>query len=171
MPRYPAVVADASPLISLEKLTGGFSLLRYTCSTLLVPEAVASEISHFLPAGEDYFEHHGVRRFCEVVVAPADQISLQTDQANRFGNLGRGERFAIELARAKGLPLLVEERLARRLARECGLRVFGAAAVIRIAQEEGGIEISRAEALLHSLYRANRINRKVLAHILRALGP
>lgn len=167
MPRYDVVVSDASPLISLEKLPDGFSLLEFTCSRLLVPETVVQEVSYFLEPDQDYFDRHGVRRFVEVEIVPSNNILLR--RSKELGQLGPGERYAIELARVRRTPLLVEERRARHLAREDGLQVFGAAAVIKIAREEHGIEAEQATELLHILFRANRINRKILDHVLDAL--
>lgn len=170
MPKYAAIVADASPLISLEKIPNGFSLLAYTCSKLLVPKAVADEVSVFLDEGVDYFEHHDVRRHVEVEIVPSREDSLQDDENPELKTLGAGERYAIALATARQVPLLLEERRARRLAREGGLRVFGAAATVKIAREEGGIPFERAGELLQALFKANRINRKVLERLLQALA-
>lgn len=169
MPRYDAVVTDASPLISLENLADGFSLLEHTTSKLVVPESVAQEVSYFLREDVDYFDHHRIRQVVEVEVVPTSEIRLSEDRANELGTLGLGELYAIELAITRRNPLLVEERRARRLARDAGLRVFGAAAVVKIAREEGGIGYEYALEQLHALHRANRINKKVLERMLVAL--
>ncbi len=167
MARYDAVVTDAGPLISLEKLPNGFALLEHTCAKLLLPQAVAAEVSYFFPDEDAYFAQHRVREFIEVEVVTSTEITLHS--GNDYSRLGEGERSAIALALELQIPLLVEERLARRLARERGLRVFGAAAIIKIACEEKGISSERGGELLRSLFDANRINRKVLRHLLRGL--
>lgn len=169
MPKYEAVVADASPLISLEKLPAGFSLLQHTCSRLIVPQAVALEVSVFLEEGVDYFDLHDVGRFVGVEIIPNDQIPLSTWSGSELDLLGDGEKYALALAQDSQTPLLAEERKARSLAREGGLRVFGAAAIIKIAVEQGGIQRERGIELLRALFRAHRINRKVLDRMLAAL--
>lgn len=167
MPKYDAVVADASPLISLEKLQGGFSLLPYTCSKLIVPEAVLEEVSYFLPAGEDYFGRQHVPRFVDVEVVPRGEVSPW--QEAEVGELALGERYALAVAKARGTPLLAEERKARRLAREDGVPVLGAAGVVKLARDQGGITLQRAQELLEALAHANRISGKVLEQMLLAL--
>jgi predicted nucleic acid-binding protein len=167
MPKYDAVVADAGPLISLEKLPGGFDLLRYTCSRLLVPLPVLGEVSHLLLPGEDYFARYRLPKAVTLEIVPEESIPAPEELATQ--RLGPGERSAISLAAARRVPLLAEERQARRQARNQGLRVFGAAAIIKIACEEEGISRQRAIELLEELFRAHRINQKVLRHLLRAL--
>lgn len=169
MPKYPAVVADASPLISLEKLSGGFPLLAHTCTRLLVPEPVVQEISYFLESGIDYFDHHQVSEFVDVEVIARKAIPLSADLTPAGVKLGPGERYAISLARLRGLPLLVEERKARSIARGAGISVLGAAAVLKIAYERGGISSQSFKQQLQDLFRANRINRKVLDRMLGIL--
>lgn len=169
MPKYDAVVADASPLISLEKLPAGFSLLPHTCSQLLVPEAVAQEVAAILEKGVDYFDLYDVRRFVGVEIIPSGQISLEEWPGSELELLGEGEKYALALAKEADAPLLAEERKARSLAREGGLRVFGAAAMIKIAVEQGGIQRQHGIELLRALLRAHRINRKVFERMRAAL--
>jgi predicted nucleic acid-binding protein len=169
MPRCGALVADASPLISLEKLPGGFSLLAHACSQLLIPAPVAEEVSYALAEGEDYFEKHGAHEVVEVEVVPASTITVSEDLDPE--QLGLGERYAIALAEARQVPLMIEERKGRRVARALGLQIFGAAALIKIAFEEGGIDSHQAGDLLRALYRADRINRKVFLRMVEAIEP
>ena len=80
MPKYDAVLADASPLISLEKLPTGLPLLQHTFCTPVVPEVVLQEVSSFLPHGSGYFDRHGVRRLVAVEIVPfVSSDSLDAD--------------------------------------------------------------------------------------------
>ncbi|MDY7095094.1 MAG: hypothetical protein SX243_19130 [Acidobacteriota bacterium] len=168
MPRFGTVVADASPLISLEKIPGGFSLLANTCSRLLVPQAVAEEVSFYLDEGVDYFRHHGVGQSVGVEVVGAVELGVLDGIEPQ--ELGRGELHAIALAHARSTPILIEERKGRRVARDQGLVVFGAAAVVKIAFEEGGVDGDEAESHLRALHQERRISRKVLTRMLEVLG-
>ncbi len=168
MPRFDTVVADASPLISLEKLSAGFSLLEHTCARLLVPQVVLDEVSYGLATGVGYFERYPLSAGVDLQVIPDAQITpLPPAEA---AALDPDERAALAVALEHRAPFLAEERKARRLAREKGLRVFGAAALIKIAWEEGGISRQDGRDLLDGLFRVKRINRKVLAQLLEALG-
>lgn len=170
MPKYGTVVTDAGPLISLEKIPEGFSLLQYVCSRLLVPEAVLNEVSVTFGEGCDYLSDHRIREVIDVQVVEGQESPLDENLREDFATLGAGEKSALALARWHSAPILVEERRARGLAHAIGLTRFGAAAVIKIAYEEEGISRQHAESCLRRLLFVNRINRKVFDRVLEALS-
>ena len=52
------VVCDTGPLISLEKLSGGFRFIRRLYDGLIVPPAVLSELAAGLFEGADAYQRH-----------------------------------------------------------------------------------------------------------------
>lgn len=148
------VVSDTGPLISLEKLPDGFSLLRLLFSRVLVPPSVLTELQGASP-GRDYLAHHGLTDL--VVVVPEAKAWSHPDAVR----LDRGERDAIALSVERRCPLLIEERIGRRLALENGLRVVGAAGLIVEARRRELIEREAALRFAQGLYRERRIGRRL----------
>lgn len=105
-------------------------------------------------------------------MARATWITVQSvrgipEAGGPIGQLGRGEREAIRLAWALGgrLALLLDDRTARRLARERGLKVYGSAGILVLAKAIGAIDAARPELdrlLAAGLYLSERIYREVL---------
>lgn len=120
--RLDLVVADASPLIALIQLR----LLETVAplfAELLIPPAVAREIA---PSG--------IRPNWIVERSPRRPFDV------RLGGikLGPGESEAIGLALELGThTLLLDERRARRLAAELGLRIIGTVGLLVAAKQAG----------------------------------
>lgn len=83
--------------------------------------------------------------------------------------LDRGERAAIALALAKGCPLIIEERLGRRLATEVGLPIIGAAGLVLEACRRHHITTAEAAEATRRLYTANRIGKRLRDELLTRL--
>jgi uncharacterized protein len=163
MPEPPrTVVSNTGPFITLEKLPGGFKLLRQLYDRVLLPERVLAELTEGIPAGEGYLKRFGIEDLVEVVeVASTDQD---------LAALEAGERDALALAIEKGLPVLIEERRGRDLARAKGVKYSGIAGQLIRA---GKLDILNAAEViegLQGLYRANRINRDLLAELVRSVS-
>jgi predicted nucleic acid-binding protein len=157
-------VSDTGPLISFEKLPDGFSILKALFSKLSIPPEVLQE----LQAGsisEDYLHDQGLANFVEVV--SVEEGSWDEPEAR---DLDPGERAAISLAITRGCPLLIEERLGRRLAQEAGVPVVGAAGLIRIAYQRGVLTLREAAETLERLHTAGRIGKRLLQTMLADLG-
>lgn len=69
-----------------------------------------------------------------------------------------GERYAISLAVARNLPLLVEDRKARLAADRLGLRSTGALGMILAAREAGRLSTMEAKAGIEALHQSGRIS-------------
>ena len=156
MSERSAIVSDTGPLISFEKLPRGHDLLRQLYQRVFVPLSVLQELAekHFNRA-EDYLHHYQITDLIEVVEPPSDQEFLVLDR------LDRGEADAIRLAKALRLPLMIEETVGRRVARELGLHFSGAAGqVIKAYRGEllSGREATRA---LRELVAHGRINHDI----------
>ena len=69
-----------------------------------------------------------------------------------------GERYAISLAIARNLPLLVEDRKARLIADQLSLKRTGALGMILAARETGRLSTVEARASIEALHQSGRIS-------------
>ncbi len=136
-------VSDTGPLISFEKLPDGFSLLKQLLSKLYIPAEVLAD--------------HGLDGFVEVVSESSSPWGEP-----RSERLDVGERAAIGLAIEKGHPLLIEERLGRKLAIEEGVAVIGAAGLVQEAYRRGLLSRPEARRALEQLNAAGRIGKLLM---------
>lgn len=156
------IVSDTGPLISFEKLGGSFGLLRRLYHRVLVPPEVLAELSEGLPGGgAAYVRLHDLRGLLVVVVAPTGMSRPDLDP---------GEAASIALAEARGLPLLIEERVGRRVATERGIAISGAAGQVRRAFLQGVLTRQEAFDHLRQLFEAGRINGTVLQAVSGAIS-
>ncbi len=147
------IVSDTGPLISLEQLPEGFSLLRDLFRKIYLPPEVLGEIQEGHP-GENYLRDHGIEDRIVVVSPPL----WDWPEADR---LDAGERFAIALAIARGLPLLIEERLGRKLAQDAGVKIIGAVGLVLRGHRGKILSEETATVMLGQLYEANRIGKRL----------
>jgi predicted nucleic acid-binding protein len=130
-----AVVSNSSPLIGLEQI-GQLDLLHHLFEQVLIPNAVAVET--------------------RLSVAPRPWICLRPlaqplRVETKSPALGPGEREAVSLAvEVNAGAIILDDELARRLARELGLPVIGTAGILLVAKERGliGNVRSHLDALL-----------------------
>lgn len=138
-----AVIADASPLIALHQI-GQISLIERLFGRILIPTAVAREISPSLPALPVWI----------VVRDLAQPIASEILQAS----LGAGESETLALALEMGECLVIlDERPARRLALVLGLPMVGTAGILLAAKRAGLIPEVRVllEALVEKRFRVS----------------
>ena len=130
-PPSNAVVADTSPLISLDACNQLY-LLRKLYSRVVVPQAVKVELSVCgttgLPKGLTRAHRKWIQvRGVSTPLAPALVAALHL-----------GEAEVIALALELGSPLvLLDETAARKLARDRGLQVTGAIGILLRAKNKG----------------------------------
>ena len=127
------VVSDASPLIVLAK-ANLLHILPSLFSRVIVPHSVVDEIQAG-PADDPLkLALPGCDWICPVRLEPA--ISpLSVWQA------GSGEAEVIEYARLHGnLPVLLDDRAARRAAESLGLKVHGTVGLVAAATRLGRVE-------------------------------
>ena len=157
------IVSDTSPLISLEKIDGGYMLFRQLYDKVLVPPAVLRELAAGpFESEEAYLSHFGIDDLLQVET-PKHSEREETE------HLDPGEREAIALALECDLPLLIEEEAGRTLARELGIRISGIAGQILQAVREEIISADRANRMLIALKRKGRINQQVFESVKRAI--
>lgn len=117
------VVSDSSPLIALLNIKK-FELLQKIFSTIIIPPQVMSEIEEGLNSGSEWF---GYKQQGFIVVQTLEDdtrlllLNLQLDP---------GESEAILLADQLKLPLLIDEKAGRKIAKDFGLQVRGLVGVL-----------------------------------------
>jgi len=88
------IVSDTSPLISLEKIDGGYKLFRQLYDKVLVPPAVIRESAAGPFENEEaYLAHVGIDALLQVETP-------ERSERDKTKHLDPGERAAIALARA-----------------------------------------------------------------------
>jgi predicted nucleic acid-binding protein len=153
------VISNTSPLFYLHRLRR-LDLLQRLYQQVLVPEAVVDELNAGRDQGEDvpdvadcaWIEVHPVRE--------PEVVTLITD-------LGAGEAQVLALAlEAPGSLVLLDDRLARAVARMRNIRMTGTAGVLLKAKQEG--HITAVAPLLERLLQLDfRLSNAVKASILK----
>ena len=149
----PTVIADASALICLGWVDQ-LQILPAIFSRIVVPPAVAAEVTHRQPTLPAWIEMREPRR-------PLDHRVV-------IAHLGAGETEALCLGlELDGAVLILDDAQARALARELGLRMLGTAAVLVEAKRAG--LLARVRPTLDVLLaKGFRLDRKVYDRILKA---
>lgn len=112
------IVSDAGPIIIFARI-GQLSLLRGVTGSLLIPDAVHSEIvvdKAGMPGATEVAQADWIHKASVINRSTIDALPSV---------LHEGEREAIALAKERGAQLLVDEIRARRVAREFGIEVIG----------------------------------------------
>lgn len=157
------IVCDTGPLISLEKLTGGYAFIRKLYDRLLIPPTVLRELVQGQFENADaYLDHFNVADLFHVEHPTADAPP-------ETASLDEGERQAIALALERRLPLLIEEEAGRTVARHLGLRISGIAGQLLKAVRVNVLPTAEASAKLDQLHRAGRINQRVFSAVHSAI--
>lgn len=150
------VVSDTGPIISLEKLTGGFQFICKLYDEVIIPTAVLEELAHGeFESGEAYLSHYHAADI--LTIKRVSSFDLQTETSH----LDEGERQAIQLAFNEELPLLIEEHAGRETAQKLGLHISGIAGQLNKAFQQDLITAEEAKEKLDELLIAGRINTKV----------
>jgi uncharacterized protein len=124
------VVSDTSPLSNLA-LVDGLFLLGEIYNTVVIPQAVAEELSN---AKDEDQQIAAILSLDWIEVRQATNLELIAGLKND-SLLDRGEAEAIALAlELKADELLIDERLGRREATRLGLSITGVLGVLLIAK-------------------------------------
>lgn len=159
------VIADASPLIGLARVSG-VSWLKDLFGVVLIPSVVADEVltGHF-PVQEALIQ--------AAIEAGWLRLAANIGTGPALPDLDEGEaasiRLALSFSQANSTLLLIDERAGRATAMEFGLRVAGTAAVIGMARQRG--LITSARAVFAKLHASDfRISVPVIETVLKRCG-
>lgn len=156
------IVSDAGPIIVFARI-GRLSLLRDVAATVLIPDAVHSEIfakKGAMPGASEVAEATWIQR-----VSVANRSIL-----DRTSNvLHEGEREAIALAKERGAQLLVDEIRARRAANDQGIEVIGTLRILEQAKRSGCIDLIRP-VIAQMQSQGYRFDRTLILRFLEIVG-
>ncbi len=160
------IVSDTGPLISLEKISGGYRFIRGLYDQLLVPPAVLHELAAGAFESEAaYLRHYEIGDLIEV------RVPTQSESEGAVTRrLDEGERQALRLALETGLPLLVEEQAGREVARELDLKISGIAGQVLRAVRISVVSPAEGNEMLVQLKVRGRINRQVFEAVRSAIN-
>ena len=145
------IVTNSACLIGLERI-GRLDLLPQVYPTLLAPTAVQTEVG----INPSWLQ-------IQTVTNSALVTTLRTQ-------IGAGESEAIALAlELNQLPVLLDDKKARRIAQQLGLTVIGTVGTLLRAKQQGAI--AEIEPILTALEQANfRIARPLRQRALQLAG-
>ena len=155
------LVADAGPLIALA--VGNVLPQAAKQFELCVPQAVLDEClaEPYAPGVQAIFKLSCKSNFSLV----AASLITPLDSAHSLG-LGSGEVAALSYAKQHSLTALIDERRARRVAKQVGVAVVGSGAVL-VALKNTGLVTSIAPALkawqAHGYFLSPALQKQLLA--------
>lgn len=133
------IVSDTTSLIVLEKLAA-LGLLCKLFDQLLIPAVVLAELQAGSPNIPALLEHLP----CLVVM----DVPASKRLTALLLLLDAGEANAIELASSLGLPLIIDERKGRQIAKQLGIRITGFAGLLIQANRSKVVDTRTALAML-----------------------
>ena len=141
------VVSDSGPIHYLV-LCEVIHILPSLYGQLVIPSSVADELTH---------AHAPAPVSAWIRSLPAWASIQSAHEIDAATQLGLGEREAIALARElKAAELLVDERLARKVAVQRGLLITGTVGILEKGAERGLLNLSDAlQKLLHTNFRVD----------------
>jgi uncharacterized protein len=159
------VVADSSPLIGLGRINQ-LPILNSVFDKIIIPSKVAEEC--LLDSSRS-----GAKAIQNAISHNFIEINSQRENADSIeklaGLLDEGEAAAIMLAQKLKAPILIDEKLGRRVAREIGLQIIGVGAVLVIAKRKGAI--SNIQLLINQLKDSGfRLSEQLIKRILLLAG-
>jgi predicted nucleic acid-binding protein len=149
------IVSDTGPLISLEKLDGGYDLIHTLYDHIIVSSIILDEVSYGYTSPKKYLRVHKIDELIQV--HPVDTIASITG----LDRLHKGEAQAITLALQLNLPLLIEELQGRKIAAEAKIQFSGIGKQILSARKKGYIDDVKVYVMLQEMLYKKRINRAV----------
>jgi predicted nucleic acid-binding protein len=155
------VISDTTPILSLIKIDR-LKILEELYKKIIIPKAVYDE----LIINIDYQDEIDIIKRCTFIQIENVEENLSVVLLQRELKLDRGESEAIVLAKNINADLIIiDERKARRIAKDVGLKVTGTLGILVEAKQQGLIK--ELKSLLDELMDNNiRISRKLYMDIL-----
>jgi len=156
------IVCNATPLIAFAKI-GQLPLMQKIVGNLLIPEAVAQEISAYSSTAS------GAIILADEPWIQVESLQSQVQMQLLLPTLDRGEAAVIALAlEQKASLVLIDELTGRKVAQSLQLNVTGSVGLLIKAKEIG--EIDAVSPFLHAMrkkgiYFSQRFIDAVLKHV------
>jgi len=159
------VISDTTPLISLMKIES-LDILEKMYKKIIVPKAVCDE----LIINVDYQSEIDIIRKCTFLQTKIVKENLSVSLLQKQLKLDLGESEAIVLANSINADLIIiDERKARRMAKDIGLNVTGTLGILVEAKQRGLVKELRP--LLDKLIKNEiRISKRLYQDILELVN-
>jgi predicted nucleic acid-binding protein len=130
------VISDTTPILSLIKIDR-LKILEELYKKIIIPKAVYDE----LIINIDYQDEIDIIKRCTFIQIENVEENLSVVLLQRELKLDRGESEAIVLAKNINADLIIiDERKARRIAKDVGLKVTGTLGILVEAKQQGLIK-------------------------------
>lgn len=142
------IVVDTTVLSNLA-WTNRTSLLAKLHTQIIIPSQVHEEILKGIAAGYSFLEEAE-----KVVEADWAKLAVLEDESERalfrrlLDSVGYGEAAGISIAKKRKLVFFSDDRKARRVAHEQGVRTSGTLGMLGLLVEEGELSIGEADETL-----------------------
>jgi predicted nucleic acid-binding protein len=169
MRRAGGVVVDSSVLICLVKI-GRLLILKELFQVVLITESVYEEvIIQGKRSGKDgisTIEKAISDRWIQMVTADTKQKHEAGKYRDKWG-IGQGEAESIALSKSRSLPVILDDKNARHLARTMEVQYSGTAALLLRALRQGIIDKVTYFACLRDLGQVMWLSPDVMAELIR----
>ena len=142
------IVVDTTVLSNLAR-ANRINLLEKFHVQIAIPSQVHEEILKGIAAGYDFLEEAD-----KIVEADWVKLAVLENESERtlFRNLldivGYGEAAGIAIAKERNLVFFSDDRKARRVAQDQGVKISGTLGMLELFVEEGKLSIGEADAVL-----------------------
>lgn len=159
------IVSDATPIISLVKIES-LEILGQMYGKVIIPQAVYDE----LVINTDFREEIDYINRCSFIEKKIAENNLSVTLLQKQLKLDLGESEAIVLANSINADIIIiDERKARKIAKDIGLKVTGTLGILVEAKNQG--LITKIKPLLDKLISNDiRISKKLYQGILELVG-
>lgn len=156
------IVSDAGPLIAFSKIKQ-LNLISRLFGEILVPEAVLDEcLKNPSQPGAQIIQ----KALDENIITKHKNPNIDK-YLNLFDLLGAGEGNAIILADQLKIPLLIDEKLGRKMARNLQIPIIGSAGILLLAKKNKYIKKIKPiilELKREGYFFSNQLIKTVLLH-------
>ncbi|MCK4394907.1 DUF3368 domain-containing protein [Candidatus Bipolaricaulota bacterium] len=145
------IVVDATVLSNLAR-TNQMSLLEKLYGQIIMPSQVHEEILKGITAGYDFLEE--VNKIVEadwVKLAMLENEKERTLFRSLLDVVGYGEAAGIAIAKERDLVFFSDDRKARRVAHDQGVKISGTLGMLELAVEEEKLSIGEADEALSKM--------------------
>ncbi|BCD62879.1 hypothetical protein NitYY0826_C1765 [Nitratiruptor sp. YY08-26] len=130
-------------------------MLQNLFQKIYIPKKVHEEITY----KEDYF----IPKFIETVEIDNSEILHYLEFY-----LDKGESEAIALALERDLPLIIDEKKGRKIAKNLGIKIVGLLGIVYLNVQKGFITKKEAKAFLETAVKNGyRISEKLIEEVLK----
>ena len=169
MRKAGGVVVDSSVLICLVKI-GRLEILKELFHAVLITESVYEEVvikgKLSGKSGISTIEKAIGSRWIQMVPTSSRQKHEASRYLDKWG-IGLGEAESIALAKSRGLPVILDDKNARRLARIMAIQYAGTAALLLRALQQGIIDKGAYFTSLRDLGQVMWLAPDVMAEMIR----